>query len=129
MGDVPGFAPERSIQGVQNGVQLFMTLDENAVDLLTKQKKCYKMQIYLTCIDSRFICVSIHKRSKGNADDYFGGIVEVLISRSVWNVTGETDSPCIIAHSILSAARQISSRGMWTDVREGLLMVEMSVLS
>ena len=87
------------------------------------------MQIHHSCIDSRSVCVSIHKQSKENAAGYFGGIVEVLISRSVWNVTGETDSPCIIAQSILSAARQISSRGMWTDVREGLLMAEISVLS
>ena len=60
---------------------------------------------------------------------YFGGKVEVLISRSVWNVTGETTSPCIIAQSILSAARQISSNGMCTEVRDGLLIAEMSVLS
>lgn len=91
---------------------LFITLDENDFDLLTKWEKCYKMQINLACIDSRYICVSIHKLSEENAADYFGGMVEVLTSRSVWNMTGETDSPCIIAQSILSAAKQISSRGM-----------------
>ena len=87
------------------------------------------MHICQMCIDSRYICVSIHNHHKRNAADYFGGKVEVLISRSVWNVTGETDSPCIIAQSILSAERQISSNGMCTEVREGLLIVEISVLS
>lgn len=87
------------------------------------------MQINLSCIDLQPICVSIHGYNKENAAGYFGGMVEVLISRSVWNVTGETDSPCIIAQSKLRAARQISSKGMLTDVREGLLMAEMSVLS
>ena len=87
------------------------------------------MQINHTCIDSRSICVSIHNHIEIHAAGHFGGMVEVLISRSVWKITGETVSPCIIAQSILSAAKQISSRGMWTDVREGLLMTEISVLS
>ena len=46
---------------IGNGVLLFITLDENAFDLLTNRKKYYKMQINLACIDSRSICVSIHK--------------------------------------------------------------------
>ena len=58
-----------------------------------------------------------------------GGIVEALIFNPVRKITGSAASPRIRAQSIFSAARQMSSIGISTEVSEGLLITEMSVLS
>ena len=64
-----------------------------------------------------------------NTAGHSGGMAEALIFSLVRKITGSTSSPCIMALCIFSAARQMSSIGMSTEVSEGLLITEMSVLS